>query len=152
MYQLCSYPEPLVHSICDHEPTLELRPIQYAQCAILLGSWNDPRTGICLSKQPSNWSLSTECQPFIAVRSADVTVCHTLRANFYSNTTLGVTICLHSPQTKVCPLCVGGVLGTTIDIAVHCISRLPFLPSTTLSMSSIFTALRPEFVHCVPRL
>ena len=81
--------------------------------------------------------------------SASIVVHHTLRAHFYSNTTLGVAIYLHSPQMEVCLLCARVVLERTICIAVYCISRLSFLPNTTLDISSIFTALRPEFIHCV---
>ena len=84
--------------------------------------------------------------------SIGVTVHHTLRVHFYSNMTLDIAICLHSPQTEVYLVCVGGVLGTTIGIAVRCISRLPFLPSMTLDMSSIFTTLRLESIRCVPGL
>ena len=51
-----------------------------------------------------------------------VAVRHTLRAYFCSSTTLVVPICLHNPQTEVCLLCAGVVLGTTINIVVHCIS------------------------------
>ena len=69
--------------------------------------------------------------------SAGVAMRHTLRAYFYSSTTLGVTVYLYSLQIEVCPLCVGVVLGTTIDIVICCISRLLFLPYTTLDMPSL---------------
>ena len=81
-----------------------------------------------------------------------VAVRHTLRAYFYSSTTLDIVVCLHSLQTEVYLLCARVVLRTTIDVVVHCISRLPFLLNTTLSMPSIFIALRPESVYCVPGL
>ena len=84
--------------------------------------------------------------------SAGVVVRHTLRAYFYSSMTLGVAICLHSPQTEVCSPCAGVFLGTTISIAVHCISRFIFLPGMILVIPTIFTALRPESVRCMPRL
>ena len=84
--------------------------------------------------------------------SAGVAVRHTLGAYFYSSTTLGVAVCLHSPQTEVCSLCTRVVLGTTIGIAIHCIARLFFLPSTTLGMPSVFTAFRRKFICCVPGL
>ena len=84
--------------------------------------------------------------------SIGVAVRHTLKLIFDSNITLGIVVCLHSPQTDVCPLCAKGVLGTTIDIAIRCVSRLPFFLGTTLGMPSIFIALRPESVHYVPRL
>ena len=85
--------------------------------------------------------------------SADVVVRHTLGAYFYSNMTLGVVVFLHSPQTEVCPLCARVVLGITISIVVRCISRLSFLPDTTLDMLSIFTALRLKSVRlCIETL
>ena len=84
--------------------------------------------------------------------SVGVAVRHTLRAHFCSSTTLGVAVYLHSPQTEVCPLCIGVVLGTTIGIVAHCISRPLFLPGTTLSMPSIFTALILKSICCVPGL
>ena len=84
--------------------------------------------------------------------STGVAMHHTLRAYFYSSTTLGVTVYLHSPWIEVYLLCAGVVLGTTIDIAVYIISRLPFLPDTTLGMPSVFTALRPKSIHYVLEL
>ena len=84
--------------------------------------------------------------------SVGVAMHHTLRAHFYFSTTLSVVVYLHSPQTEVCLLCAGVVLGTTIDIAICCVSKLSSLPDTILSMRSIFTALRPESVRCVPGL
>ena len=81
--------------------------------------------------------------------SASVAICHTLMAHFCFTMTLDVVVCLYSPQTEVCPLCVGVVLGTTISIDVHCISKLSFLPDTALDMLSVFTALRLKFVCCV---
>ena len=77
---------------------------------------------------------------------------HTLRTHFCSSTTLSVAVYLHSPQTEVCPLCAGVVLGTTIDIVICCILGPSFLAGTTLGMSSIFTALRPKSIRYVPRL
>ena len=97
-------------------------------------------------------SLFTACYPFIPVMSAGIVVRHTLKAHFCSSTTLGIAICLHSPQTKVCPLCAGAVLGTTINIVVRCLSRPPFLPDMTLGMLFVFTALRSKSVCCVPEL
>ena len=97
----------------------------------------------------------------------------------FLSTTLGIAIYLHSPQTKVCPLCARAVLGTIIGIAVHCMSRPSFLPGMTLGiivclhspktgvcplctgtwvslarpsvLSSVFTTLISEFVCCVLR-
>ena len=116
---------------------------------LILTAYNDPRTGTHPSITPSDRSQSVACQPFILVMSTSVAVRHTLRAHFYSRTTLDVAVCLHIPQTEVCPLCTRGVLGTTIGIAIRCISRLPFLPDTTLGMPSVFITLRPESVRCV---
>ena len=84
--------------------------------------------------------------------SVSVVVCHTFKAHFFSSTTLGIAVYFHSLQTKVCPLCVGVVLGTSINIAICCILRPPFLLGTTLCMSSVITTLRPESVCCVPGL
>ena len=84
--------------------------------------------------------------------SAGVAVRHTLRAHFYTSTTLGIVVYLHSSQTEVYPLCARVVLGATIGIVIRCISRLPFSHNTTLGMSSIFIALRLESVHYAPRL
>ena len=65
VYTLCSSLELLVCSICDHEPTLGLRPIQSTPCALLLGSSprpsNNPRTSVRPSTQPSDRSLSAVC-------------------------------------------------------------------------------------------
>ena len=137
----CFYLESLVHSICDHELTLGLRPAQFAPCTLLLVSAlqlsNDPRTSV----RPFTYVCCV-----LAIYPSDVRRCHNAsytQAYFYSSTTLGVAVCLHSPQTKVCLLCVGVVLGTTIGVAIYCISRFPFLPRITLGMSSVFTALRP---------
>ena len=71
---------------------------------------------------------------------------------FFSSTTFGVIVCLHTPQTKVCPLCAGAFLGTTIDIAACCMLRPLFLPGMTAGMSSVFIALRPKSVNYVPGL
>ena len=110
---LRSYPEPLVCSIYDHEPTLGLRLVPSAPCALLLGSSprpsNNPWIGIHPSTQLSDWSLSTVCWPFILVMSASVAVSHTLRAHFCSRTTLDVFVCLHNSQIKVYLLCFGVV-------------------------------------------
>ena len=84
--------------------------------------------------------------------SVGVAVRHTLRVQFYFSTTLNVAVCLYSSQTEVYLLCAKLVLGTTIGIAVCCISRLSFLPGTTLSMPSIFIALRPDFFRYVSGL
>ena len=80
---------------------------------------------------------------------AGVAMRHTLGARICSNMTIDIVICLHSPQTGVCPMYAGVFLGTTISIVIHCISRLIFLPNMTLDMSSIFTALRSGSIHCV---
>ena len=62
---LLSYPEPLVCSICNQDPTLGLRRVQSVPCALLLGSssWpsNDPWIGIYPSTQPSDQSLFAVC-------------------------------------------------------------------------------------------
>ena len=76
-------------------------------------------------------------------------MCHTLRAHFYSSTTLSVAVYLHSPQTEAYPLYAGVVLGTIIGIAIRCILRLSFLLGATLGMPSVFIALKPESVCCV---
>ena len=81
--------------------------------------------------------------------STGVVVRHTLRAHFYFSTTLGVAIYLYRLQTEVCLLRARVVFGTTICIAICCISRLLFLPGTTLGMSFVFITLRPEFVRYV---
>ena len=135
---LCSYLKLLVCSICDHESTLGLRPIQSVLCALLLGlsprPINDPRTDLDPSTQPSDRSLSTTRWPFISfLLRHDSQRC-----------------CLSSqPLDRSFS---GGVLGTTIGIAIRCISRLFVLSDTILSMLFVFTGLRPEFVHCVQGL
>ena len=51
---------------------------------------------------------------------------HILGAHFYSSMTLGVVVCLYSPQTGVRPLCDGtlGSLSTTLGIFIrHCIPQ-----------------------------
>ena len=78
-----------------------------------------------------------------------VVIRHILMVHLCSSTTLGVVVCLYSSQTEVCQLCVGVVLGTTISIAICCISRPSFFLGMTLGMLSVFTALRLKFVHCV---
>ena len=60
--------------------------------------------------------------------STSVAMRHTLRAHFWSSTTLGVAICLHSIQTKVCPLCAGVVFGNN-----HRYSRLLHIKTPVLA-------------------
>ena len=59
--------------------------------------------------------------------SVSVAVRRTLWVHFCSSTILSIVVCLHNPQTEVCPLCARTVLGTTIGIAIYCISRPLFL-------------------------
>ena len=51
---------------------------------------------------------------------------HTLRAHFYSSTTIDFVVCLHSPQTEVCPLC-AGCLGDNHRRSHPLYIKTPFL-------------------------
>ena len=81
-----------------------------------------------------------------------VVVHHILRARFYFSMTLGIVVYFYNPQIEVCLLCAGVILGTTIGIAVCCISRLLFLPGTTLGMPFVSTTLRLEFINYISGL
>ena len=88
----------------------------------------------------------------LAIYPSDVhlyTVHHTLKAHFFSSTTLDVAVLLQSPQIEVCLLCAKAILATTIGVVVNCILRPLFLPGTTLGMPFVSTILRPKSVRCV---
>ena len=112
----------MVRSICNHEPTLGLRPVQFKLCALFLGSSPRPM------QRPSDYQSfvytvlrlkSIRC--VLAIYLSDVcrrTMRYTLEAHFCSSITLGIAFCLHNPQTEVYPLCARAVLGTTIGVAI----------------------------------